>query len=453
MEEERKEKEGERVGHSGWFSHLLALPGEAIAYATGKWKAMNASHLMLESAEPLTLSSAAVSRLKDAWEKGEMSDGVVKQTAAGEENGWSTDERMLVERIRLETAQGNRNNVTRTEAYRNLYFRTPELHWALLAHLVSRNGGWNMTDLQGEWLPRLLTEEQRRSVFLFLERANALIFQDAYPQLLLYQWSRSLGRGLFHLLPAFGVSRFMEPVWRLFWKEGDSALLTTALIVNEQHYIEGRVVRNEFFEKRVLHTLFFGLQSRLQLNGVFFPYGRGNEESSDACKGADSELQLAGLILESFRDVEERIEFGKRLYAMLFGVPRVFDGARCFAAVVKHSGSRSDYAPQLFEEVRQGAPQRIYEEKLLGGRLKPGAARIYSPALLSAWKDRPVEPAEPGDWFEAVDGVIGYFQELPMPRNFEITNEYGLMLSKLELAVLAAQRGERLDQEGGERRG
>lgn len=448
MAEDDRSKGEERARLGGWFSHLLALPGEALAYATGKWKAMSASHDMLEKAEPLSLSAAAVARLKDAWSKLEAapaggeapssdSSGEFEFSAAS----WSQDERMLIERIRKDTAEANRNNVTRTEAYRNVYFHAPELHWALLAHLVSRNGGWNMTDLQGEWLPRLLADSQRRDVFLFLERANALIFSDAYPQLLLYQWSRSLGRSLFHLLPAFGVSRFMMPVWKLFWRERDSALLTMSLIVNEQHFIEGRVVRSPYFDQRVLHTLFFGLQSLLQLNGVFFPYGSADEE-----EGGCGELRLAGLILENFRDLEERIEFGKRLYAMLFGVPQVFEGARGFAAAVKHSGSRGDYAPHLFEDVRHRPPRRIYEEKLLGGRLKPGADRIYSPPLQSAWKDHPMEPVEPGDWFEQVGQVAGFFRELPLPRNFEMTNEYGLMLSKLELAVLASQRGEKPGQ-------
>ncbi|GKU78519.1 DUF2515 domain-containing protein [Paenibacillus sp. L3-i20] len=426
----------DRGGIAGWMEHILALPGEALSYAIGKWNAIQISHEMLQSAEPLQLAAPTVAKLTGSWLKIEAEGKAEKATLEGDTplQEWSPDESMLIERILVETAEANRNNVTRTEAYRNVYFRTPELHWALLAHLVSRNGGWNMTDLQGEWIPRLLTEKQRRDVFLFLERANSLIFQDAYPQLLLYQWSRSQNRCLFHLLPAFGVSSFMMPVWRQFWREKDSAILTTALIVNEQHYIEGRVVRNEYFEKRVLQTLFFGLQSLLQLNGVFFPYGNGKEN----CGG---ELQLAGLILENFQNVHERIEFGKRLYAMLFGVPSVFAGAKCFAAAIKHTGSRSDYSPFLFQQVRQAPPRRIYEEKLLGGRLKPGATPIYSPALQSAWKDHPIEPHETEDWFLSTEAVSGYFRVLPLPNNFEMSNEYGLMLSKLELAVLTAQRG------------
>lgn len=428
--------------------HLLALPGAAASYAAGKWKAHKEEDGMAASARLPKLSPAAASRLKDAWLK--LEAGAAASTGQGQAftppaegeaassaaagAGWSADELMLIRRIRAETEEANRNNVTRTEAYRNVYFRLPELHWALLAHLVSRNGGWNMTDLQGEWLPRLLTERQRSVTFQFLERANWLIFQDAYPQLLLYQWSLRQGRSLFHLLPAFGVSAFMKPVWRLFWRERDSAMLTTALIVNEQHYIEERVVRHPYFREHVTDTMFFGLQSLMQLNGVVFPYGSGRE-------GAENELKLAGLIMERFQNLEERIEFGKRLYAVLFGIPEVYEGAKCFAAAVKHTGSRADYAPHLFEAVRAHPPQRPYEEKLLGGRLKPGASRIFSPPLSSAWPDSKAEPAEPGDWFRSARQVTDYFRDLPLPPHFEMTNEYGLMLNKLELAVLASQRG------------
>ena len=424
------------MGHSrGWLGRLLAMPIAAFAYAIGKWKAMSDSEKMLETAEPLQLPQASLMKLANAWTKlvadgeaaGILSDKLDKKSEM------NPDESMLIERIRLETAEQNRNNVTRTEAYRTIYFQYPELHWALLAHMVSRNGGWNMTDLQGEWLPRLLTERQRKDVFLLLERSNALIFQDAYPQLLLYHWSRRLGRNLFHLLPAFGVSAFMGPVWRMFWQDRNSSILTVALIVNEQHYIEQRVVRNPYYQEQVLKTMFFGLQSLMQLNGVIFPYGSGKTED-------EGRLRLSGLILESFESLSERIAFGKSLYAMLFGIPRILEGTRCFAAAVKHTGSRCDFAPLLFQSLRHDPPKRVYKEKLLGGHLKKGAAPIYSPMLRDAWRDHPVDPPEQGDWFIGASDVAAHFRKLSLPSVFEITNEYGLMLNKLELAVLAAYR-------------
>lgn len=49
----------------------------------------------------------------------------------------------------------------------------------------------------------------------------------------------------------------MRPVWNTFWEHQDSALLTTGLIINEQNYIEGRIVRSDHFKASVLETMFF----------------------------------------------------------------------------------------------------------------------------------------------------------------------------------------------------
>ncbi|BBH19661.1 hypothetical protein Back11_10060 [Paenibacillus baekrokdamisoli] len=340
-------------------------------------------------------------------------------------------ERSLIYRIELETEKGNRNNVTRTEAYRALYFRCPELHWSLLAHVVSRNGGWNMTDLKGELHPRLLPADQREAIFLLLERANALIFQDAYPQLLLYEAGKKARRDLSHLLPAFGVSRFMNPVWSQFVKRGDSALLTTALIVNEQHVIEGRIVQDPYYKEHVLEKFMFKLQAPLQTNAVVMPYG--SQMAGD--------MKLAGLVLEDFTNLQERIEFGKRLYAILFGVREVRDGALSFVRAVHHTGSRADYAPHLFmKQQARMSKQASYKQRLSGCRLMKGAMPLYSPELCGAWKDVPVKAVSGGDWFTDWEEVQPYFKALPLPSVFEITNEHCFILNKIELAVIAGQQ-------------
>lgn len=422
------------AGHSRmmeWLRYLAQLPEAALVYFAGKRRSAAASREMLREAVPISLPKVAVARLNEALK------GVIPQDAETkgelqrkEERAWTAEERQLIQSIKQETDLRNRNNVTRTEAYRSVYFQSPELHWALLAHLVSRNGGWNMTDLKGEWLPFLLGEKQRSDIFLFLERANALIFQDAYPQLLLYQWSCRARRGLFHLLPAFGVSSYMGPVWRQFWRERQSGLLTVALIVNEQHYIEERVVRHPYYKSNVLDSFPFGIQPLAQLNGVVFPYSQCNEHGAP---------RLAGLILEHFDDIKERIELGKSLYAILFGIPCVFEGARGFAAAVAHSGSRMDYAPQLYQA--RYAPDSPGAEKLHGGKLRPGAIPIYSPSLQTAWEDWRFQSPEPGDWYCGTNNAAGYMKEMPIPESFDMTNEFGMIMDKLELAALAMPRG------------
>ncbi|WP_224753263.1 DUF2515 domain-containing protein [Paenibacillus terricola] len=412
---------------------VLRLPIDAVAYAiryaVGKWRAMSASQAMSASASALPLEQSLVAALASSWRKLEQQAGLPIPTEAS----LKAADRALLDYIRGETARLNRNNVTRTMAYLAMYERRPELHWAMLAHMVSRNGGWNMTDLQGEWLPRLLSERKRDDIFLFLERANALIFGDAYPQLLLYEHSVRFRRPLFHLLPMLRVSGFMQPVWEQFWTTRNSTVLTVALIVNEQHYIERRLVQHPYYRKRVIDTLFFGVQSLLQLNAILLPYAHGQKPQ---------ELRLAGLIIERFSSIHERIEIGKRLYALLFAVPRIGDGAAAFARSVRHTGSRADFAPHLFERLREHPAQVPYKERLLGGQLKPGAERPYSPALADAWPDQAVEPAEPGDWFTMAVDVVPYFERLPLPNTFEMTNEYGFLLDKLELAAAASFRPE-----------
>ncbi|MBP1992029.1 DUF2515 family protein [Paenibacillus eucommiae] len=371
----------------------------------------------------------------------------------------STSDQLILSRIRQQTELHNRNNLTRTAAYWAIYQSHPEVHWALLAHMVSRNGGWCMTDLKGDLLPHLLNTAKADCLFAFLERANALIFQDAYPQLLLYIESRRAGRDRFDLLPHLQISAFMTPVWQEFWQYGESPLLTTALIINEQNYIEQRIVRNEHYKRLVLDTVTFRAQSLMQLNQIVFPYGHipaGQQEAtSPAGEGASADerltspaieytaprCRLAGLILEDFHDVNERIEFGKKLYALLFGLPIVREGVAAYAASVRHSGSRADYWPGLFTPIRKAPPQTKFTERLDGNNLKKGAAPLYSPPLNDAWPDAPLDAVEPGDWFLLTKPrhAIAHLGSIQAPFLFDMTSEACLGLSKIELAIIAGQ--------------
>ena len=197
----------------------------------------------------------------------------------------------VYQRILQQTQEHNRNNITRTKAYLDIYQRHPELHWALLAHMVSRNGGYNMTDLKGDLISRAMEAGEAEQFFQFLERANWLIFADAYPQLLLYEASRQAEQPLFHLLPYFSVSRFMHPIWERFWKTKDSSLLTLALIVNEQNFIEERVVQNPLYQP-VVESFEFKAQTLLSLTNVVFPYLAPKEKEK---------VQLAGVARRAVR--------------------------------------------------------------------------------------------------------------------------------------------------------
>lgn len=406
----------------GLIKRLLALPAHAMDYIKGKSSNLLLSSEMAEQGSDMVIDRILLNQLHHHLEI------LLESSSLHQPDQATAQELLLIQDIITTTNRLNRNNVTRTIAYYDIYQRHPELHWALLAHMVSRNGGWNMTDLRGEWLPILIAKDRCEDMFEFLERINALIFQDAYPQLLLYEAGRAQKRNLSHLLPSLHVSAFMKPIWDLFWHKRCSELLTVGLIVNEQHYIEGRVVQKEPY-RSLLDSLALKAQALFQLNIIVFPYSQDHLQSH----------RLAGVILESFSDLSERIGIGKKLYAILFGVPAIHEGVLTFASVSPHTGSRSDYWPQLFATIKKAPPGTNLTEKLDGCKLVAGADRLYSPKLANAWKDRQLEPSDRYDWFSDMK-AMDYFSDIALPRSFEITNEYCFALNKLELAALASQK-------------
>lgn len=337
----------------------------------------------------------------------------------------TNDETQLIGRIHTETKRWNRNNLTRTKAYFDFYQKHPEIHWAFLGHMVSRNGGWNMTDLQGEFLSVLLTKEERRQFFLFLERGNWLIFQDAYPQFLLYEESKRQNKPLFHLLSQFHVSTFMETIWNHFFVYHNRYMLTMALVVNEQSYLEERVIKNPHYQSNVLNTLQFKLQELFSFTHILFPYAKGGK------------TELMGRPLLQFDSLKQRILLGKSLYGLLFRNKQVLEKVYQWALTQPHTGSRNDYWPKLFSTVKEGAPSKIYQLRRLNGcRIKVGMPRLYSPQLRYVWKDVQQKSAEPGDWLKDIN-IIEYLIEDNKKVSGEIKHEYCQTLEKLELAVLA----------------
>lgn len=297
----------------------------------------------------------------------------------------------LVASIRRKTAEANRNNVTRTDAYLRFYQKHEEIHWALLAHLVSRNGGWSMTDLKGDWLPLLMDEQAIQPFFWFLERSNWLIFHDAYAQLLLYEEMKRTGQDLTSLLPPLGVSSFMMRFWRDFLKTRDSRRLTHALIVNEQQYVEQRVVQKRFAYHRVFATFAYAAQSVFSLNQVLFPY---------KAHPTDRRLSLTGVNVQEFPEVQQRIATGKTLYRLLYADPHRFEQIRRYANRIPHSGSRADYWPHLFTPRPPDAPASAeYRLRLDGMELRHGQKKLYSPPLAAAWPDIVHDAADGVDWF------------------------------------------------------
>ncbi|WP_433742790.1 DUF2515 family protein [Falsibacillus pallidus] len=223
--------------------------------------------------------------------------------------------------------KGNLDNISRTEYYQKFYFHHPEIRWSFLASMVSRNAGWNMCDLMSTCFLQGISPEIRERLFLTYERANWLIFHDAFPQLLIYHYSTVSRKPLFHFLKKFMVSDFMIKEWLTFWHGSDSDRLTKALIINEQNLIQKPIINHPVYKKRVFKTILFHFQEYFHFSCVVFPTLIGN---------------LYGASVSRFSKLDERIELGKRLDQILFHpdlYPRFLD----FSKKVEHTGSRYDY--------------------------------------------------------------------------------------------------------------
>lgn len=237
----------------------------------------------------------------------------------------------LINRINEKTNRYNIDNISRTKAYHHYYNKNPEIKWSFLASMVSRNAGWNMCDLEGTLFSRALDKSFRKKLFFTYERANWLIFQDAFPQLLLYQYSTKINRPMFHLLKFFHVSSFMESEWVKFWDDRQVNRLMISLIINEQNVIQMPVIKHSVYQSTVFRSFLFIFQDWLHYSSVIFPTGEGD---------------LYGASVSGFKSVSNRIELGKRLADILFKkmlYPRFY----AFACTTEHTGSRYDYEQYL----------------------------------------------------------------------------------------------------------
>lgn len=336
----------------------------------------------------------------------------------------TSEEIKLIQQIQETTQLLNLNNVTRTKAYLDFFNRNPEIHWAFLAHMVSRNAGWNMTDLKGGQLPYLLSDTEAKDFFSFIERGNWLIFQDAFPQLLLYEASKKQNKNLFALLPFLNVSRFMEVIWNHYWSEKDTYTLVAAQICNEQQYIEERVLTNPAYKKKVFDTIEFKLQEILDLNHILFPYVQ------------DGHVYLIGETVNHFESVQNRINLGKRLYTHIFNDDKKRNLILKWANKTPHTGSRKGYLPTIFHDLNEAVPGKLVKPRVRDCNLTHGSTRIYSPRLEQVWKNKIHEDAEQGDWYTDWRAVYN----LVIEKNVEddnIRDDYCSTLEKLELAILA----------------
>ncbi|MCF6408193.1 DUF2515 family protein [Pseudalkalibacillus salsuginis] len=308
-----------------------------------------------------------------------------------------TIETKIIQKIKRETERLNVDNISRTKAYQNYYFRNKDFFWPFLASMVSRNAGWNMTDLQQKEFRVIMPQKDRRWLFYTYERANWLIFEDAYPQLLLYEASKQLRMPLFHLLKEFGVSRFMVGEWELFWDRHDPNRLDIALIINEQHVIEGPVLEQNAYKRKVFATFPYWLQDRFHFSTVLFPTLEG---------------ELYGISVHGFRNVSKRIDHGKRLLKILSD-PKMSERFIRFARMTEPSGGRYDY-------------ERLFDQKARQGHHFP--LRLLFPIIHHHRK-------ESKDWSLKERNPVKYFRDVGLPSQIQLNDWYEH--KRMELHVLS----------------
>lgn len=313
------------------------------------------------------------------------------------------DDDKLLQTIKEKVQKGNLHNISRTVFYEQFYSDNKEIIWGYLASGVSRNAGWNMTDLEGELIKNLLPKAHRELLYLTYERANWLIFSDAFPQLLLYKASKQKGRPLFYLLKYFHVSKFMEIEWNRFWLERDIWRLCTALIINEQHVIQKPVIEDPFFHDKVFSSLPFVIEDRMHFSTVIFPTLEG---------------KLYGYSVHGFKKVKKRIELGKRLAWLLF-FSNERNQIRDFASKVEHTGSRYDYE-QFVPRIKGKRTPNIKDTF-------PIIAHHRGPS---------------SDWYTQKDArtINLYFQKPKVIEKYDLSKWYYKKQSQLEVALKIEQK-------------
>lgn len=310
----------------------------------------------------------------------------------------NADDDTILAAVHCQLMKGNKDNISRTHHYLKYYSLHPEIGWSFLASMVSRNAGWNMCDLYGPVFSKLLDELLRKRLLLTYERANWLIFRDAYPQLLLYHYSTRLSRSLFHLFKHFHISSFMEDEWKRYWNHRDGKRLMYSLIINEQHVIHRPVIEHPLYKKRVFVTPLFFLQELLHMNCVIFPTLGG---------------ELYGSSVVHFRNVVKRIELGKKLAAILFH-DDLYPLFIKFALHSEHTGSRADYEKYFDKAKRRETPYLRTVVPYIQHHVRETNDWSKRKVIKQEWLEDPHEfPAAPlTNWYLSKQKQIHLFYEL-----------------------------------------
>jgi hypothetical protein len=255
-----------------------------------------------------------------------------------------------VDRWLSELDERNADNVARTHSYLELYAWTRAqgrgLPWVFMAHLVSRNAGYLMTDLarmiHSDKTERVMIAPMR-NLFVLLERANWLIFWDAWHHVMHHLSGRTAQ------LSGPRTPRFMIDAWQRWERDVAAAgevtpalerRIVVELVHNEQHLIEHRAVHHEDLAagRRLLEMI--------ELSGrekpLHFP---------DLGRGAWPEIRVGG-----FAFVDRRIATGARIFDEVLVDRGARDALFDWAMAHPHTGDRAVYGGRSSGTVRDAWP-------------------------------------------------------------------------------------------------
>jgi Protein of unknown function (DUF2515) len=310
----------------------------------------------------------------------------------------------------------NETNPLRTDFYLRYYRRNPEVPWVFMAHLVSRNAGYQMSDtmriamLDELWGPPGWGDTDLRKKFSYmsclwavLEAANFLIGRDVIPQLRTYEEAKTYPEHadeLFDMLldpTTFAADPFPVAEWKRFFRAyqaaKDNGTLdafvhdlspgsaiqrhTFAQVINEQNQIQDRLVDDP--EAHYLRE--FGSGQGGPISNVFLFladwYGSTYLCFPKPMIGGDPATadKLILYQVHGFMYLISRIQTGRELYANLFlDAARLGLIYRWTVAHPHHRGTRVDYNPTNYR---------------LDPSIRPFSGR-YSPPLVETGDQLPV---------------------------------------------------------------
>ena len=181
-------------------------------------------------------------------------------------------------------------------------------------------------------------------------------------------------------------------------------------------------MQNADFQANVFKNPAFAIQDLFSMNQILFPYIH------------DGKMEFGGITVHRFKDVDQRISIGKSLYALLFSSPDYTGKVMEWANSQRHTASRKDFWPELFNTVKTDRPAKLYIPRVQDCSIKSDTAKLYSPTLTAVWKNQQHAESFPIEWYTYPE-MVSHLSPVQNARVHDFRQEYCATIEKLELAI------------------